>query len=252
MTQSSCIAFGVRTCYRPIEAAIRWCGLLRFEKRILQTLEHRSVPETNEFPRWPLLRLYVERIFDALAHDELPYGKAGSRQPRNSPALDDPALVVRHVELKAWMERYYPGERPSFLFDSVERDLHPAISLSTLQVLLADREAAKAQLAEMTQAQGLLRAAHEALATEHAKCAAHDAHMREPSPRSETTYLNIIGGLLTLLLGRSPSGAAYSSFENMDSVISALLAHHEGRPGLSERTLWAKLAQARRHLETSH
>jgi len=34
-------------------------------------------------------------------------------------------------------------------------------------------------------------------------------------------------------------------------VVSARLAHREGRPGLSERTLWSKLAQARRHLETS-
>ena len=34
-------------------------------------------------------------------------------------------------------------------------------------------------------------------------------------------------------------------------IVSALLAHHEGRPGISERTLWSKLAQARRHLEAS-
>ena len=73
----------------------------------------------------------------------------------------------------------------------------------------------------------------------------------EPGLRSESTYLNIIGGLLTLLLGKSPAGSAYSSFRNMDAVISALLAHHEGRPGISERTLWSKLAQARRHLEAS-
>ncbi|NPZ83106.1 ATP-binding protein, partial [Pseudomonas aeruginosa] len=43
----------------------------------------------------------------------------------------------------------------------------------------------------------------------------------------------------------------YSSFRSMDAVVSALIAHHEGRPGLSERTLWSKLAQARRHLEAS-
>jgi hypothetical protein len=37
----------------------------------------------------------------------------------------------------------------------------------------------------------------------------------------------------------------------MESVISALLAHHEHLPGISERTLWSKLAQARRNIEAS-
>jgi hypothetical protein len=55
-----------------------------------------------------------------------------------------------------------------------------------------------------------------------------------------------------LLLGKSPGGSPYSSFETMDSVISALLAHYEGRPGISERTLWAKFSAARRHLDASH
>jgi hypothetical protein len=63
--------------------------------------------------------------------------------------------------------------------------------------------------------------------------------------------LNIVGGLLTLLLGKSPSGIPYSSFETMDSVISALIAHHEGRAGISERTLWSKLAAAKRQVSAA-
>ncbi|MEA8541133.1 hypothetical protein PZU20_22685, partial [Pseudomonas aeruginosa] len=69
------------------------------------------------------------------------------------------------------------------------------------------------------------------------------------SARSETTYLNILGGLLNMMLGKSPGGMPYSSFETMESVISALLAHYEGRPGISERTLWAKFTAAKRHLD---
>lgn len=171
--------------------------------------------------------------------------------PCRSPALDDPELTVRHVDLKAWMSQFYPGDRPGFLFDGIERAVHPAVSVDTLNILLADREAAKSQLAELALVHETLRTAHEALAKEHATRAANDEQAREPGLRSETTYLNIIGGLLTLLLGNSPSGAAYSSFRSMDAVVSALIAHHEGRPGLSERTLWSKLAQARRHLEAS-
>ena len=67
MEKSSCLAFGARIYYRPIEAAVRWAGLLRFEPRILETLGPRAMPEPNDFPRWPLLRLFSERIW---AHSE--------------------------------------------------------------------------------------------------------------------------------------------------------------------------------------
>jgi len=161
------------------------------------------MPEPNDFPRWPLLRLFSERIFDALAHDELSYGKAGMAQEPQRPALDDPALIVRHVDLKAWMSHYYPGERPPFLFDGIERELHPSVSVAMLNVLLADREAAKLQLAELAQLHAALKAQHEALAKEHAS-SIREGDASEPGLRSESTYLNIIGGLLTLLLGKSP------------------------------------------------
>jgi len=251
MPKSSCLAFGTKTYYRPIEVAIRWAGLLRFELRILEALGSRAIPDMSDFPRWPMLRLFAERIFDALAHDELPFGKAGIAHESQRLALDDPDLIVRHVDLRAWMSYYYPGERPEFLFDDIERTMHPMVNVDTLNILLADREATKVQLAELSQVYEVLRAAHEALAKKQAARGDANDTSREPGLRSETTYLNIIGGLLTLLLGKSPSGAAYSSFHSMDAVVSALLAHHEGRPGLSERTLWSKLAQARRHLEAS-
>jgi hypothetical protein len=249
MQKSSSLADGAKTYYRPIEAAIRWSGLLRFEPRILTTLGQRHLPDTQEFPRWPTLRLNAERIFDALAHGELAHSTAGIAHEGQRLAMDDPPLTVRHVDLKAWMAHYYPGEKPAFLFDEVERALHPAISIDAMGALLAEREAIKARLAEHLHVFDALRSEHEALVKTHAACTAKAERANTPGPRSESTYLNIIGGLLTLLLGTSPGGRPYSSFQNMDAIISALLAHHAGRPGMSERTLWAKLAQARRHME---
>ena len=238
-----------RVFYRPIEAAIRWSGLLRFETRILDAMNGKGVPDLNDFPRWPMLRLNTERIFDGLRNGELPYGKSGVTS--NDPSfLDDPDLTVRHVDLKTWMARFYPDQKPTFLFDEIERQLHSAIGIDAVQALLADRVALKARLAEKERSFDVLHERHRVLCKriESLSVAEH-----EVSPRSEGTYLNIVGGLLGLLLGKSPSGKPYSSFETMESVISALLAHHAGRPGMAERTLWAKLAQARRHLEdTSH
>ena len=95
MPKSSSLADGAKTYYRPIEAAIRWSGLLRFERRILAALGERPLPEATEFPRWPMLRLNTERIFDALAHGEMPYGKEGLVRDTQGLAMDDPSLTVR-------------------------------------------------------------------------------------------------------------------------------------------------------------
>lgn len=233
--------------YRPIEAAIRWSELTRFESRILETIGDRGIPSPGDFPRWPMLHLNTERIFDGLRNGELPYGEAGIT--RDDPSLiDSPGLTVRHVDLKAWMSWFYPDQKPAFLFDALERQLHPAIGIESVQALLADREALKVRLAEREQSFDTLHREHQRL---RKTAASESAAGRDVAPRSETTYLNIIGGLLTLLLGKSPGGKPYSSFETTEAVISALLAHHEGRPGISERTLWAKLAAARRHLDSS-
>lgn len=71
-----------------------------------------------------------------------------------------------------------------------------------------------------------------------------------PSKREESTLLNIIGGLLGLLLGKTPAGKSQSVFDSQNSVIDALIATHDGKPGISERTLQEKFAIAKRSLES--
>jgi len=146
---------------------------------------------------------------------------------------------------------YYPGEKPTFLFDEIERALHPAISLDTVGALLVEREAIKARLAEHLGVLETLRAEHEALLKTHAACAADTERANTLGPRSESTYLNIVGGLLTLLLGKSPSGMPYSSFLTQEAIISAMVAHHGNAMGITERTLQAKFALARRNLQST-
>ncbi|SFT71187.1 hypothetical protein [Paraburkholderia aspalathi] len=236
--------------YRPIEAAIRWSDLTRHEADILTTLGPRSLPAPNDFPRWPILRLNTERLFDAMANRDLPYGRQGITHDDPS-LLDDPALTIRHVDLKSWMTRFYPDQRPAFLFDTLERHLHPSLSVELVQTLLAEQELLKTQLARHERAWESLVAEHEALNAAHTARAAADQQKVDAHPRSESTYLSIVGGLLNLMLGKSPGGTPYSSFHNTESVISALVAHYQGQPGISERTLWAKFAAARRHLSSS-
>ena len=228
-----------KTYYRPIEAATRWSGLERFESQILSTLGTRSLPALNDFPRWPMLHVNTERILDGMRHGDLAFGRGGITC--NDPSLlNDPEVTVRHVDLRAWMVRYYPDQKPSFLFDEFERGLHPAVCLENVQALMADREALQLRVATYEDELARLR----------------DAIKRHPQgdgplgPRSETTYLNIIGAMQKLMLGNAPCGSPNSLFRTVDSLIEAMVAHHRGLAGISERTLWAKLTAARKQVES--
>jgi hypothetical protein len=72
-----------------------------------------------------------------------------------------------------------------------------------------------------------------------------------PTQKEKTTYLNIIGGLLDLMLGETPSGKKQSVFNNNTAIIDGLLARHNGRRGISKRTLEEKFAEAKRSLNAA-
>jgi len=65
-------------------------------------------------------------------------------------------------------------------------------------------------------------------------------------PREQQTLLNIIAGMLDLMLGKTPGGRPQSVFENQSAVIDGLLAHHDGKQGITKRTLEKKFARAKR------
>jgi hypothetical protein len=69
-------------------------------------------------------------------------------------------------------------------------------------------------------------------------------------PRERQTLLNIVAGMLDLMLGKTPAGNPQSVFKSQAAVIDALLAHHEGKQGITKRTLEEKFAQAKRGLAT--
>lgn len=235
--------------YRPIEAAIRWAGILRYKKEIVSAITSpRQLPEKLDCPRWSEFRLYTERIYDAIFNGDLPYGQNGITS--NDPALwDSPELTVRHLDLKRWMREHYPEHRPRFLFSHTERSVHPVITLAAGQAMLVEREALLLELEQCRRKLLAIQEQHEGLLKQSeaipacAQCPISD--------RAESTYLNIIGGMLDLLLGQSPSGTPYSCFKTQEAIVSALIAHHGGAMGITERTLNGKFAIARRRLHSA-
>ena len=234
--------------YRPIEAAIRWAGLLKHKKEILRLISWpRHLPMTLDFPGWTELRLCTERIYDAIFNGELPYGCNGITQ--NDKALwDSPDLTIRHVDLKRWMRDQYPEQRPAFLFSRRERIAHPIITLETGQAMLVERKAMKAELKQCRRQLEMLQEQHHVLSKQIEVTSACNEY--SITNRAESTYQHIIGGMLDLMLGQSPAGTPYSCFKTQEAIVSALIAHHDGIMGITERTLNGKFAQARRRMRS--
>lgn len=235
--------------YRPIEAAIRWAGLLRYTKDILSSISPpRHLPETLDCPRWGELRLCTDRIYDAIFNGELPYGRDGITLNDQS-LWDSPDLTIRHIDLKRWMRHHYPGHRPGFLFSRCERIAHPVITLEAGQAMLVERQALKAQLDQCQRQLHTLREQYEGLLKQNEAIPA--CSQSSISDRAETTYLHILGSMLELMLGHSPAGVPYSSFKTQEAIVSALIAHRGGIMGIAERTLNGKFANARRKIDSA-
>lgn len=235
--------------YRPIEAAIRWAGLLRYAQNILSAIASpRELPQNLDCPRWGEFRLCTDRIYDAILNQELPYGCNGVTLNDVS-LLDSHELTIRHLDLKRWMRTHYPEHRPAFLFSRSERIAHPIITLETGQALLVERQALKADLARYRRQMQELQERYDGLLKQSTVIPA--CNQCPISNRADTTYLNIIGGMLALLLGQSPAGVPYSSFRTQESIVSALIAHHGGVMGITERTLNGKFSDAKRNLRSA-
>lgn len=68
------------------------------------------------------------------------------------------------------------------------------------------------------------------------------------APRERNTLLNIIGGLLGLMLSKTPAGKSQSVFKDQAAIIAALLVHYPNKTGISQRTLDGNFAAANRML----
>jgi len=131
MRQTSPKSLTNKVFYRPIEVAVRWAGLLRYEPVILATAPSaRSISPSLNCPRRSELQRCLDRIWDGLVNGELPYGKNGITS-NDRALLDSAQLTIRHLDLQSWMRRYYPEQRPAFLFSRSERMAHPTITLES-------------------------------------------------------------------------------------------------------------------------
>lgn len=238
-----------KTFYRPIDAALRWCNLIRYETQIVQAAWSRPEKLAILFPQWPGLHATTEKIYDAVRNGELPYGCLGISVPMGS-YVEPFQLTIRHSDLRRWMQVYYPDQKPGFLFES-GGDTHGKVSLGTFLALQADRDALLRDLNTLQHHHQDILGDLKAIGLERDDLKTMVKTYGQLSERSEFTYQIIIGVLLNLFLDQSPAGKPLSVFKNQSAIVDAIIARYRDVPGLSKRTLDEKFAAANRSLKKS-
>ncbi len=237
--------------YTPIEAAIRWCNLIQHESAILNAIGTEHLPDRAAFPQWPCFRANVEKIVDAIENHDLPYGRDG-RKVDDGEKVAKHRRTVRHQDLKEWMKSNYSDQRPIFLFDDLERATHSSINTETFTALQADRDALNVKLEktgeDIERLKNEISALNDAKVALEKKIQLRSQDEDRVGQRSETTYLNFIGAFLSLMLGESSSGVKNSVYLNQTAIKDAFLAHFKERPGISDRSIDEKFAEAKRSL----
>ena len=245
---NSCSALA-KLHYRPVDAALRWCGLIEFEVKILTATGEAQFPPLGSFPQWPCLRSNIEIILDAIENGDLPHGRDG-KTVTHGDHVAVARRTIRHSDLKTWMTKHYPDKKPKFLFDDVERTTHAAINADSFKVLQVDRDALKVRIDKGLELYQALRQDRDRIEGERASLAAMVEKMNTPGARAETTYLNIIGGLLGLMLGSTSTGKN-SVYLNQGAIISGLLGNYGTAPGIGASTLEGKFADANRSIKAN-
>ncbi|WP_126979490.1 hypothetical protein [Saezia sanguinis] len=242
---------GKKVVYHPIEAAILWSDAHEEEKEIFESIDFNVKSSSYKctlelLKRWPSVHLNAQRIYDGIVNEELCYCKNGIKKNSDGMSLNDPELTIRYVDLKRWISVYYPDEKPKFLFNCIEQKIHSFIDTESISMLLMERDTLRSRILLYEEKLTELKRSLEK------KQAPTDSSPIRLHQRSESTYLSIIGALLWLILGSTPSGKPYSILKNLEAVITIILAQYKGYPGLSECNLRTKFAAAKKSLNGSH
>ncbi len=238
--------------YYPVQkAAMLWCRVppSDLEEELSRISAHPQIRGVWTHPFIPCFEVRCKLIHSAIERGVL----SASRE--NGVVITDHIRPERrHVSrenLKAWIAKEHPSDKPPFLFDEIERSTHAAINADSFRALQADRDAARTELEKAKARVATLANQLNTTEGERDSLRAIVDKMAQPSAKAETTYLNIIGGLLGLMLGKTPSGQKGSIYGSQEAIISALLGHYNGKQGISPTTLENKFAEANRSIKAT-
>lgn len=235
-----------KSFYTPLEAVIRWCGLFEQEEYILSIMGDDWLPKVNQFPQWPCLRNNVGKIQDAIRNGDLDHGRDGITV---SDHVAPSRLTVRHSDIKEWMAKYFPDQKPAFLFDEIERSTHSAINAETFMIVQADRDALKARLDIGDSKYQVLQKENSLLQKKVNNLTSKlESAGRIPGVRSESSYQKLVAVLLKCIVGEIPGFKKSPSFESEAKLIEIISDNYGEHEGLSQSTLTHKIPKCKRSL----
>lgn len=241
--------FAYHSIYPVPVAAALWCEIppLEVDKYLKESFD--VTPGVLQHPSIKCLEVKCRAIQNAIVAGVLPVSRENGQV-----VTEHVAPARRHVSrqhLKEWIAKEFPSSKPTFLFDEVERKTHSTINVESFQALQADLEASRSEIDRMRSRIKKITDERDGLIGENNSLKAMVEKNNALGTRSETTYLNIIGGILKLMLSRSPAGKPHSIFESQAAIISALLAHFPNTQGMSARTLEEKFASANQSIKST-
>jgi FtsZ-binding cell division protein ZapB len=229
----------------PVAAAL-WCGIPPEDVEESLSISTQSSRGVYKHPYIRCLEPRCRAIHDAIEKGLLPCSRENGKVVEEHVANERRHVSRQH--LKDWIAAQFPSDKPAFLFDEIERNTHAAISADSFRALQADRDALKARVEKAAEEYRKLRSERDALVAERDALAEQIKNPQDPGPRAQTTYLNIIGAMVAVVLGKSPAGKPNSVFNSQSAVIDQVLAHYDGKPGISRRSLEEKFAEGKKSL----
>jgi hypothetical protein len=248
------------TVYRVPVAAALWCGIPPDEIEEALSISTESSRGVFKHPYIKCLEPRCRAIHDAIEKGLLPCSRENGKVVQEHVANERRHVSRQH--LKDWIAAQFPSDKPAFLFDEIERNTHSAINADAYRSLQADRDALRARLEKAADEYRKLRSERDGLVAERDALVAERDRLsagrevlaaqiktpQDPGPRAQTTYLNIIGAMVTVILGKTPAGKPNSVFNSQSAVIDHILADYDRKPGISRRGLEEKFAEGKKSL----
>lgn len=171
-------------------------------------LRSRSTPAPGEFADLPEFQERLSWLQEAAASQDLPVSQEN----------------VRGSDLRAWLFRHFPSQRPAFLYpDQAELE-------ARLEQITKERDDLMAEVASLRVAQK------------------SNAPL---SGKSKSSYLNLVGAFLALLATKKENHY-YCKDDRLRVALWEALGRFEPPPGLSESFLEGVFGEAKKHAISLH
>ena len=222
------------------EAALLWCGVQPDQiNKYLSQSTPTAVRGVFHHPSISCLEPKCRVLHIAIENGELPVCRE-----KGVPIDDHVAPERRHIrreDLKAWIAKTFPADKPSFLFDEVERKAHSSISVESYKALEAERNAVKIENEKLKIDS---KEKSEKIGDFEMQIQSMDACIRKMastetekplSERSESSYLLTIGAMLKVFADNKI---------NQDYMVGEILKKYPDIHGLSKRSIDGKFSSA--------